>query len=131
MSMGVFGRNNRHDDSDEDDLGSVKFEINFNGYLGDTCDLQTYVVLDECDEYAISAFERACTQLGINFGAGYFVYDSFDGYFVDTINGLAIDGDNSLYWFLYLNGEKANFGISDLTIEPDDVLTWSYEVYST
>ena len=129
VGTGVFGKNNRHGDNDEDlSFGRVKFEINFNGYDGNTCDLQTFVELDSCDEYAITAFERGCTQLGINFNAEYFA--SLSGYFINSINGLSADFANNLYWFLYINGNFSNFGISALPIVESDVVTWSYEPYT-
>ena len=46
------------------------------------------------------------------------------GKFIEEINGVKNDKKN---WIYYVNGEKANIGISNYQIKPGDVVSWKYE----
>ncbi len=47
------------------------------------------------------------------------------GYFVDEING--IKNTSNAYWFYYLNGSRANVGISSYVLKPNDKVEWKFE----
>jgi len=46
------------------------------------------------------------------------------GKFVEEINGTK-NGDK--YWIYYVNGKKANIGVSNYKIKTGDVVSWKYE----
>jgi len=46
------------------------------------------------------------------------------GKFIYEINGTKNEDKN---WIYYVNGEKANIGISNYKINPGDVVSWKYE----
>ena len=46
------------------------------------------------------------------------------GNFIDEINGIKNGNKN---WIYYVNGKKANIGISNYKINPGDVVSWKYE----
>ena len=46
------------------------------------------------------------------------------GKFVESINGIKNEDKN---WIYYVNGQKANIGISNYKISPRDVVSWKYE----
>ncbi|HRH23762.1 MAG TPA: DUF4430 domain-containing protein [Candidatus Magasanikbacteria bacterium] len=61
-----------------------------------------------------------------------FWYESIDyggdlGTFVKSINGIAENYREKMYWILYINGNKSNKGISILKLKPDDIIMWNYE----
>ena len=47
------------------------------------------------------------------------------GKFIDSINGIKNTG--SQYWIYYVNGEKANVGVSNYKINKGDIVSWKYE----
>jgi len=47
------------------------------------------------------------------------------GKFIEEINGVKGNGDK--YWVYYINGKKAEIGISNYQINPGDVISWKYE----
>lgn len=49
------------------------------------------------------------------------------GYFVDGINGQNSDTLGGHYWIYYINGAKAQIGISSYILKPHDIITWKYE----
>ncbi len=61
-----------------------------------------------------------------------FSYESIEygrdlGTFVKSINGIAENNREKMYWILYINGNKSNKGISILKLKPDDIIMWNYE----
>lgn len=46
------------------------------------------------------------------------------GKFVEAINGIK---NNEKNWIYYVNGQKAQIGISNYKIKPGDVVSWKYE----
>ena len=46
------------------------------------------------------------------------------GKLIEEINGIS-NGDK--YWIYYVNGQKANIGISNYKIKAGDVVSWKYE----
>jgi hypothetical protein len=49
------------------------------------------------------------------------------GYFVNTINGIQSDTLSGTHWIYYINGIKAQIGISQYTLKSNDIITWKYE----
>jgi hypothetical protein len=49
------------------------------------------------------------------------------GFFVEEINGLSQDKKAGMYWIYYINGQKAQVGISQYKLKENDVITWKYE----
>lgn len=49
------------------------------------------------------------------------------GYFVDEINGVKSDKLRGKYWIYYINGVKAQTGISTYIIKSGDVIIWKFE----
>lgn len=49
------------------------------------------------------------------------------GYFVDGIDGIHTDTVHAKYWIYYINGAKAQIGISNYFLKQNDVITWKYE----
>ncbi len=47
------------------------------------------------------------------------------GKFIDSING--IRGDGTRFWIYYVDGQKAQIGVSNYKINPGDVVSWKYE----
>lgn len=47
------------------------------------------------------------------------------GKFIEEINGVRSNGDK--YWIYYVNGKKAEVGVSDYKLNPGDVVSWKYE----
>lgn len=48
------------------------------------------------------------------------------GLFVEQINGIKNGTDNK-FWIYYINGEEAKTGISNYTLNNNDVIEWKYE----
>jgi hypothetical protein len=46
------------------------------------------------------------------------------GKFIEEINGIK---NREKYWIYYVNGEKANIGVSNYQINSGDVVSWKYE----
>lgn len=49
------------------------------------------------------------------------------GFFVHTIENIKNDSRNGKFWIYYLNGKKAQVGISQQIINSDDIISWQYE----
>ncbi|MEK7623148.1 MAG: DUF4430 domain-containing protein [Patescibacteria group bacterium] len=49
------------------------------------------------------------------------------GFFVDEINGVKNSSQAKKYWIYSINGQKAKIGVSAYTLQPNDVITWTYE----
>ncbi len=49
------------------------------------------------------------------------------GFFVEEINGVKNDYQKGMYWIYYVNGKKANVGISSYIVSYGDVIEWKYE----
>ena len=49
------------------------------------------------------------------------------GHFVDGIDGVNSDTFRAKYWIYYINGAKAQIGISNYTLKQNDIITWKYE----
>ncbi len=63
---------------------------------------------------------------------GYMTYESKNfggdlGYFIESINGIKSGDTKNYYWIYYINGAKAKAGISNYTIQQNDIITWNYE----
>ncbi len=49
------------------------------------------------------------------------------GAFVDELGGVTSSRKEGRYWIYYVNGKKANVGVSSYTVAPDDLVAWVYE----
>lgn len=49
------------------------------------------------------------------------------GFFVEEIQGKAQSNRARMYWIYSINGKKAEVGVSNYIIQPNDVISWSYE----
>lgn len=49
------------------------------------------------------------------------------GHFVEGINGQTSDTIKGKYWIYYINGAKAQVGISNYFLKSNDIITWKYE----
>ena len=49
------------------------------------------------------------------------------GFFVESINGVKSDHAAHLTWIYYINGKKAQVGISTYRLLPNDIIMWKYE----
>ena len=49
------------------------------------------------------------------------------GAYVKSINGVAEDTHNQMYWIYRINGEKAVMGISSAVVHGDETIQWVYE----
>lgn len=49
------------------------------------------------------------------------------GFFVEEIQGKAQSDRAGMYWIYSINGKKAEVGVSSYIIQPNDVISWSYE----
>ena len=49
------------------------------------------------------------------------------GFFVEEINGKAESNRQRMYWIYSVNNKKAEVGVSSYIIQPNDVITWTYE----
>ena len=47
------------------------------------------------------------------------------GKFIDSING--VRGDGTQNWIYYVNGKKAEIGVSNYKINKGDIVSWKYE----
>ena len=49
------------------------------------------------------------------------------GFFIQEINGLEQSPKLGKYWIYYINGKKAEVGISAYTVNIHDIISWKYE----
>lgn len=49
------------------------------------------------------------------------------GFFIEEIQGKAQNNRAGMYWIYSINGKKAEVGVSNYIIQPNDVISWSYE----
>jgi len=49
------------------------------------------------------------------------------GFFIQEINGLEQSPRLGKYWIYYINGKKAEVGISAYTVNIHDIIAWKYE----
>lgn len=49
------------------------------------------------------------------------------GKFINTIDGIKGGGEKN--WIYYVNGIKAQVGVSNYEIKPGDIVSWKYEKY--
>lgn len=49
------------------------------------------------------------------------------GFFAEEIGGVRQDKQKGMYWIYYINGKKAQVGISHYIVQPGDTVTWKYE----
>jgi hypothetical protein len=49
------------------------------------------------------------------------------GFFIQEINGLEQSPRLGKYWIYYINGKKAEVGISAYTVNNHDIISWKYE----
>lgn len=49
------------------------------------------------------------------------------GFFIQEINGLEQSPRVGKYWMYYVNGKKAEVGISAYMVKADDIISWKYE----
>ena len=49
------------------------------------------------------------------------------GFFIQAINGLEQSPRLGKYWIYYINGKKAEVGISAYTVNDHDIISWRYE----
>lgn len=49
------------------------------------------------------------------------------GFFVEEINGKKQNPRQNMYWIYSINGKKAEVGVSNYIIQPNDVISWDYE----
>lgn len=47
------------------------------------------------------------------------------GKFIESINGVKGHGEQN--WIYYVNGKKAQIGVSNYKLKPGDVVSWKYE----
>ncbi len=48
------------------------------------------------------------------------------GKLIEEINGQRSDGSRN--WIYYVNGERANIGVSNYWIKPGDIVSWKYKI---
>src|SRR3989344_4379275 len=49
------------------------------------------------------------------------------GFFVEELQGKAESNRQGMYWIYSINNKKAEVGVSSYIIQPNDVITWTYE----
>ncbi len=49
------------------------------------------------------------------------------GAFVDELGGVQSDQREGKYWIYYVNGKKANVGVSTYRVQAEDLIAWKYE----
>ena len=49
------------------------------------------------------------------------------GAFIEEIDGVRSDKNQSMYWLYYINGKLANLGVSSQKVKEGDVILWKYE----
>ena len=49
------------------------------------------------------------------------------GAFIQSIGGISVDYKKHMFWIYYINGKKAQIGISNYILTQDDIITWHYE----
>lgn len=49
------------------------------------------------------------------------------GFFIQEINGLEQSPRLGKHWIYYINGKKAEVGISTYTVNDHDIISWKYE----
>ncbi|OHA68959.1 MAG: hypothetical protein A3B24_00590 [Candidatus Wildermuthbacteria bacterium RIFCSPLOWO2_01_FULL_48_16] len=67
---------------------------------------------------------EAAKEQGLSFKGREF---SGMGFFVEEINGKAESNRQRMYWIYSVNNKKAEVGVSSYIIQPNDVITWTYE----
>ncbi len=67
---------------------------------------------------------EAAREQGLSFKGREF---SGMGFFVEEINGKAESNRQRMYWIYSVNNKKAEVGVSSYIIQPNDVISWSYE----
>lgn len=94
---------------------------------------QVSLSIEEVGDYQINWLEndtawdimkRATTKY--HFSMTYKIYDF--GIFVMMIGEKKCEGN--YYWSLYYNGGYSMVGVSDLKIQPNDLISWKYESFS-
>lgn len=48
--------------------------------------------------------------------------------FVTSINGIASNDAEKMYWTYYINGEMAMVGVNSYITKDSDIITWKYEL---
>lgn len=87
--------------------------------------LENSYTLDIQKEHSAYELMRVAQEQGlITFGAkGY----SGMGFFIESINGVSNDNRKGTYWIYYINGKKAQLGVSSYIVQPEDIIKWNYE----
>lgn len=75
-------------------------------------------------ETAHQVMQQAAEQCGFSYQ--WKKYASL-GVFVDALAGVTTNKTKGKYWIYYVNGTKANVGVSSYTIVSGDELLWKYE----
>ena len=72
---------------------------------------------------AVAAQAHPCYQ---------FKYKTYSGMgaYITSICGVAPNHEAKMYWMYYVNGKKANVGVSSYVPNQNDVITWKYEKVS-
>lgn len=51
------------------------------------------------------------------------------GLFIETMSGIKNGDKREHYWIYYINGAKAQIGISNYILKNNDIITWKYEAF--
>ena len=70
-----------------------------------------------------SAFNATVEASKGNFGLKFTWYSSFNGAFIDEIDGVP---GSPCYWELIYNGNSSSVGASSLILQENDSITWKY-----
>ena len=70
-----------------------------------------------------SAFNATIEASKGNFGLKFTWYSSFNGAFIDEIDGVP---GSPCYWELIYNGNSSQVGASSLILQENDSITWKY-----
>lgn len=91
----------------ESSSGEINYNIVFNGTI------TVYDLLIKCKN----------ENNNFDFNATY--YDSYDSYFITSINGY--ESNNEYYWMYYVNGEMAMTGVNHQNVIDKDIIEFKYE----
>lgn len=84
-------------------------------------DTKTYKLEVKAGETLIELMQNAQNEKLLTFKTKNYSY----GDFIYEINGTA--NNNSIYWFLYVNGKRTPVGASQQKVYADDIIEWKYE----
>ena len=107
------------------DIANVTVTIDYNGMEANATanTNMTNVTYDVTVIDDTSAFNATVEASKGNFGLKFTWYSSFNGAFIDEIDGVP---GSPCYWELIYNGESSVVGASDLILVENDSITWKY-----